>query len=199
MIVNQKKAREARHNAAAAPTSGGGSTRKWLLIAVGGAAVVALVVAGVLAAQGTGPAQPIISTVGDSITISGTDPITGKTVSLADYAGKPVVLNVWGSWCEGCVAEAADLQRFVVAHPEAQMIGIDLNDTTSGARSFYEKWGWTHPSIEDTRGEISKSLGLQGTPTTYFLDSSHRVVTRIIGETDFAGFEQGLAAAVSPT
>lgn len=198
--MNQKKARKTRRNAASSASPPGRRfSRKWPLIAAGGAVVVILAVAGVFAAQGTGPAQPIISTSGDSITISGTDPITGKKVSLADYEGKPVVLNVWGSWCEGCVAEAADLQRFVVAHPEAQMIGIDLNDTTSGARAFYEEWGWTHPSIEDTRGEISKSLGLQGTPTTFFLDSSHRVVTRIIGETDFAGFEQGLAAAVSPT
>lgn len=198
--MNQKKAREARRQAAAAaPDSKGRFSRTQLLIAAGSVAVVVVVVAGIVAARGTGPAQPIISSSGDSITISGTDPITGSAVSLADYAGKPVVLNVWGSWCEGCIAEAADLQRFVEAHPEAQMIGIDINDTKDGARAFYAQWGWKHPSIDDPRGEISKSLGLQGTPTTFFLDSSHRVVTRIVGETDFAGFEQGLAAAVTPT
>ncbi len=67
------------------------------------------------------------------------------------------------------------------------------------ARDFYARWGWKHPSIDDPRGEISKSLGLQGTPTTFFLDSSHRIVTRIVGETDLAGFEQGLAAVLSPS
>lgn len=198
--MNQKKAREARRQApAAAPESTARFSRTQLLIAAGTVAVVVVVVAGIFAARGTGPAQPIVSTSGDAITISGTDPITGSAVSLADYAGKPIVLNIWGSWCEGCIAEAADLQRFVEAHPEAQMIGIDLNDTNRGARAFYKQWGWQHPSIDDPRGEISKSLGLQGTPTTFFLDSSHRVVTRIVGETDFAGLEQGLAAAVSST
>jgi len=198
--VNQKKAREARRLAEAAePESGGRSSRTKLIIAAGTVAVVAVVVAGIFAARGTGPAQPVSSASGSAISLSGTDPISGKTVSLADYVGKPVVLNVWGSWCEGCGAEAADLQRFVIAHPEAQMIGIDLNDSTSGARSFYAEHGWKHPSIADPRGEISKGLGLQGTPTTYFLDSSHRLVTRIVGATDFAGFERGLAAAVPPT
>lgn len=198
--MNQKKAREARRLAdAAAPESGGRSSRTRLLIAVGGAAVIAVVVAGVFVARGTGPAQPIASASGSAISLSGTDPITGKTVSLADYEGTPIVLNVWGSWCEGCIAEAADLQRFVVAHPDVQMIGIDLNDSTSGARSFYAEHGWKHPSIADPRGEISKGLGLQGTPTTYFLDRDHRVVTQIVGATDLAGFEQGLKTALSGT
>lgn len=197
--MSQKKAREARRNAGT--TKGpppGRSTRTRLLIAGGGVAVVAVLVVGVFAARGTGPAQAIRASSGSPLSISGTDPITGKAVSIADYAGKPVVLNVWGSWCEGCNAEAADLQRFVVKHPEAQMIGIDLQDSASGARGFYAEHGWKHPSIDDPRGEISKGLGLQGTPTTFFLDSSHRIVTRIVGATDEAGFEQGLAAAVSP-
>jgi peroxiredoxin len=198
--VNQKKAREARRSVAAgAQESSARSARTWLLIAAAGAAVAAVVVAGVLVARDTGPAQPISASSGSGLTISGTDPITGKQVSLADYAGKPVVLNVWGSWCEGCIAEAADLQRFVVAHPEAQMIGIDLQDSADAARSFYAEHAWEHPSIDDPNGEISKSLGLQGTPTTFFLDSSHRIVTRIVGATDFTGFEQGLAMAVART
>jgi thiol-disulfide isomerase/thioredoxin len=196
--VSQKRAREARRQAGAAKTQPTGrSPRAWILIAAAGAAVVAVLVAGVLVARGTGPAQAVSASSSSAVSISGTDPVTGKNVSLADYAGKPVVLNVWGSWCEGCIAEAEDLQRFVERHPEAQMIGIDYQDSADGARRFYAEHGWKHPSIDDPHGEISKGLGLQGTPTTFFLDSSHRVVTRIVGATDEAGFEQGLAAAVA--
>lgn len=197
--VSQKRAREARRSAdVAKPQSVGRSPRARLLIAAAGAAtILVVVVAGVLVARGTGPARAVSVSSGSPISLSGTDPITGSSVSLADYAGKPVVINVWGSWCEGCIAEAADLQRFVERHPEAQMIGIDLQDSTDGARAFYARWGWKHPSISDPRGEISKGLGLQGTPTTFFLDKSHRIATRIVGATDTAGFEQGLAAALS--
>ena len=198
--MNQKKARETRRAAAGAEPSSNRSSRHTRLL-IGGAAllVVAIVGVGLLASRNTGPAQAVSSSSSSIVEISGTDPITGKSVDLASYVGKPVVLNVWGSWCEGCSAEAADLKKFVDRHPEVQMIGIDLQDSKEVARDFYARWGWKHPSIDDPRGEISKSLGLQGTPTTFFLDSSHRIVTRIVGETDLAGFEQGLAAVLSPT
>jgi len=116
---------------------------------------------------------------------------------LTELRGTPVVVNVWGSWCPGCIAEAEDLRRFAADHPEVQLIGVDLQDTRGAAREFYARWRWTHPSVFDPDGEISFSLGLQGTPSTFFLDRQHRIVSRIVGETDYAGFERGLEAAVA--
>lgn len=167
--------------------------RVWIAAVV---ALVALVGAGIVAARGTGPAEPIVNRSGGTVSFSGVDPITGRQVSLDDYAGRPVVINVWGSWCPGCAAEAVDLRRFAEDHSEAQVIGVDLQDSKSGAKAFYEDFRWTHPSVFDPNGEISYSLGLQGTPSTFFLDRRHRLVTRIVGETDYAGFERGLEAAL---
>lgn len=167
-------------------------------LAVAAAVVlVAAVAIGIVVARGTGPAEPIVARSGDPVSFSGSDPVTGERVSLDDYLGTPVVVNVWGSWCPGCIAEAEDLRRFAADHPEVQVIGVDLQDTKDAARDFYERWRWTHPSVFDPRGEISFSLGLQGTPSTFFLDRGHRVVTRIVGETDHAGFEKGLEAALA--
>lgn len=198
--MNQKKARETRRAAAGTEPSSNRSSRHTRLL-IGGAAllVVAIVGVGLLASRNTGPAQAVSSSSSSTVEISGTDPITGKSVDLASYVGKPVVLNVWGSWCEGCSAEAADLQKFVDRHPEVQMIGIDLQDSKGAARGFYTEHGWSHPSVFDPDGKISFALGLQGTPTTYFLDRDHRVVTQIVGATDLAGFEQGLKTALSGT
>jgi len=199
--VSQRKARELRRSSTnESPDFTRGRRRRSTVIAiVAAASVVALVAAGVFVARDTGPAQAVSSTSGSSVSFSGEDPITGKNVSLADYAGKPVVINVWGSWCEGCIAEAVDLRTFVERHPEVQMIGVDLQDTKDAARAFYARWGWRHPGVFDPRGEISASLGLQGTPTTFFLDREHRIVTRIVGATDLAGFERGLQEALSPS
>jgi len=155
-----------------------------------------VVAAGIVAARGTGVAEPIVQRGGQTVSFSGTDPVTGRKVSLADFAGKPVVINVWGSWCPGCAAEAEDLRRFAADHPEVQVVGVDLQDSASGAKAFYERFGWTHPSVSDPDGAISFSLGLQGTPSTFFLDREHRLVTRIVGETDYAGFQRGLEAAL---
>ncbi len=78
-----------------------------------------------------------------------------------------------------------------------KVVGIDLTDTSSGARAFYKRWHLDYPSIADPKGEIAASLGLQGTPTTYFLNRKHRLVTQIVGATNLAGFEQGASAAAS--
>lgn len=172
-----------------------GDRRAWVV--AGTLALIAVLVVGIVVARGTEAAEPIVQGGGDTVSFSGSDPITGKEVSLADYRGRPVVINVWGSWCPGCIAEAEDLRRFAADHPEARVIGVDLQDTRDAAKDFYERWRWTHPSVFDPDGEISFSLGLQGTPSTFFLDREHRIVTRIVGETDYASFVRGLEAALA--
>lgn len=204
--MSQKRARAARQaanqpvgKAAGRSSKVGkpGSGRNVRLLAAVTVAIVAAVVGGVLIARGRGAASAVAISSRSSISFSGADPITGNTVSTTAYAGKPLVVNVWGSWCPGCLEEAAALQTFVERHPEIQMIGIDLNDTKRGAQAFYRQTGWKHPSVYDPSGKIAYRLGLQGTPTTFFLDRDHRIVARIVGATDLAGFEQGLSQALS--
>lgn len=179
------------------------------VLAAAAAVLTAVVVAaGVVVARDTGPAQPTLTPVsnptptpssagdeGDAISFSGEDVLTGETVSLAEFRGKPVVINVWASWCPGCNAEARALGAFAEAHPEAAFVGINFQDSQGAARGFYDEFGWTFRSVFDPDGRIAFALGLQGTPTTIFLDSRHREAARIVGETDRQGFADGLAAA----
>jgi thiol-disulfide isomerase/thioredoxin len=127
--------------------------------------------------------------------LSGEDPITREEVALADFQGKPVVINIWASWCPGCNDEAADLREFAADHPEVVVLGVDFQDTFSGARDFYGRWDWEHPSIFDSSGSQTAALGLFGLPTTLFLDDRHRIGARVVGATDRAGFERGLELA----
>jgi thiol-disulfide isomerase/thioredoxin len=117
-------------------------------------------------------------------------------VSLAQFQDRPVVLNVWASWCTGCNQEAAGLARFAASHPGAQVLGVDTQDTTGGARAFYRKWHWHHPSIADPNGSLSARLAVTGLPTTYFLNRQHRVIAKIVGAGNLAEFEQGLRVAL---
>ncbi|MGH2383393.1 MAG: TlpA family protein disulfide reductase [Candidatus Limnocylindria bacterium] len=144
---------------------------------------------------GASVAQPVAVTPEAAPTLLGEDPITGDEVALADFRGKPVVINVWASWCPGCNDEAADLRQFAADHPEIVVLGVDFQDTVDGARRFYRRWEWTHPSIFDSSGTQSAALGLFGMPTTLFLDSEHRIAARVVGATDRAGFEHGLELA----
>ena len=144
---------------------------------------------------GDSGSRPVAVTPEPAPTLRGDDPVTGKEVALADFRGKPVVINIWASWCPGCIDEAADLREFAADHPEIVVLGVDFQDTFEGARRFYRRWAWTHPSIFDSSGTQTAALGLFGLPTTLFLDGRHRIAARVVGATDRAGFEHGLELA----
>jgi len=127
--------------------------------------------------------------------LAGTDPITGRKVSLADYAGRPVVVNFWSSTCFPCNQEAPTLRQLERDHPETVVLGVDSGDTTGGARSFYAKWHLTHPSIADPDGNLAARYAVIGLPTTFFLDARHRIAARLLGLGSVAAFERGLALA----
>jgi thiol-disulfide isomerase/thioredoxin len=137
--------------------------------------------ASVAAARGANP-----------LVLEGTDLITGQRISLASFKGKPIVLNFWASSCGACISEARALALFERAHPEAQVIGVDVQDSRSSARAWAKRFGWHHPNVFDPTGALTVRLGVEGLPTTYFLDRQHRVVARILGKTDLAGFSNGL-------
>lgn len=173
-------------------------SRRRITIAALLAAVAVVVIVGVLLGRDTGPATAVPSS-GDAerITFEGTDIVSGDELSLARFEGKLVVVTIWASWCPGCNAEARTLARFARAHPEAAFVGVDFSDTRDDVRGFYRKYGWAFPSVFDPDGKIAGELGLQGTPTTIFLDREHREVADIVGETDEAGFADGLEQATA--
>jgi thiol-disulfide isomerase/thioredoxin len=113
--------------------------------------------------------------------IAGRDALTGKRVSLAQFRGKPVFVNVWGSWCEGCNAEAPVLSRFAHSHArQVTFLGIDTIDSKPGALRFYKRFDLEYPSIWDPRGLIAGAWS-RGAPTTLVFDRRHRLVQRIEG------------------
>ena len=193
------------------------SRRRLAALALAGA-VVAVIAAGIVLAGGGESARPVAldddgastrapSTTGAEepaartepgpppLELVGPDPLTGKRVSLADFAGKPVVLNFWASWCTPCREELPALARFAEAHPEAAVVGVNFQDTQAGAKRLHADVGWTFPSIADPDGDIGARLGIQGMPTTFFLNADHQVIGLIAGGTDLEGFEEGFALA----
>lgn len=132
---------------------------------------------------------------GRPLRLQGRDVLTGKPAGLAAYAGRPVVVNFWSSSCGACFADALALARFERTHPAAAVLGVDVADSTAGARSLYRRVGWRHPSIADPSGRIAARLRLETLPTTLFLDRRHRVVERVNGQTTAAGLAAGYRRA----
>jgi thiol-disulfide isomerase/thioredoxin len=124
--------------------------------------------------------------------LGGADVITGEPVSLADFAGEPVILHVWASWCAPCAEEAPALARFAAAHADVAILGVDFQDVSADARRFSERFGWEHASIADPQGELAARLALLDLPTTIFLSAEGRIVARVSGPADPAALEKGL-------
>ncbi len=111
--------------------------------------------------------------------------LEGADISLADFRGKVVVLNVWGSWCTPCRAEAADFQQ---AHQDTQaqgveFLGINTRDATqANARAFTSSKGVTYPSLWDPDArEILKFTGQlnpNAIPSTLIIDREGRIAAR---------------------
>jgi thiol-disulfide isomerase/thioredoxin len=130
--------------------------------------------------------------------LSGADVVTGKPLSLADYKGRVVVVNVWGAWCGGCITEAPALRRFAERHPSIVLLGIDSEDSRAAARAFYRRYGLRHPSIFDPSDVLARRLRVHGLPTTYFLNRRHEIVATIAGTGTLAKFDRALHAAIGP-
>jgi thiol-disulfide isomerase/thioredoxin len=202
--MSWRRAKQARREPVAAPRRRWITERRVAFVAASVAVVVAIIGGFAIAHKRSGASAGAVSALpgavgragGDAPSLHGRDPITGRQVSLARFAGRPVVLNVWASWCSGCNQEAADLARFAASHRGAQVLGVDTQDTTGGARAFYRKWHWHHPSIADPSGSLSARLAVTGLPTTYFLDRRHREVAKIVGAGNRAEFERGLRLAL---
>jgi thiol-disulfide isomerase/thioredoxin len=128
---------------------------------------------------------------GEPVRLSGTT-LEGKPWSLADQAGKVVVLNVWGSWCGPCVAEAADLQQaweeLSGAGKPVQFMGIDFREDPQRGLAFQNAKGVGYPSLSDESGVLI--LALQGkaptVPTTLVLDRQGRIAARVNGQVSAA-------------
>ncbi|MBO1031787.1 TlpA family protein disulfide reductase [Tessaracoccus sp. SD287] len=120
----------------------------------------------------------------------GTD-LTGQPLSTSTWAGKVVVLNVWGSWCGPCRKEAPDLVKAAAATGElAQFIGINTRDNSAAtALAFERTFGVEYPSFFDPTGELLLKLNdlpPSAIPSTLVLDTQGRAAARVLGATTAA-------------
>jgi thiol-disulfide isomerase/thioredoxin len=130
----------------------------------------------------------------------------GKTIGTGDYAGKVLIVNIWGSWCGPCRTEAADLE-FVLNQTKASgvdLLGIDVRDVREAAADFVTDRGLTYGSIFDPPGRTLVDLNgypRNTVPSTIVLDRQHRVAAvylTTIRVADLIPLVQRLAAEPSP-
>ena len=115
--------------------------------------------------------------------------LEGRRARLADYRGKVVVVNVWGSWCPPCRAEAPMLAAAArdLAHRGVAFLGIDSrNPERAGPLAFQRRYRIPYPSIYDPDGRtllaFHGTLSPSSIPSTVVIDRQGRVAASVIGQ-----------------
>ena len=119
----------------------------------------------------------------------------GQHISLAQYAGHPLILNFFASWCEPCQRETPLIARFYRSHQRSVIIvGIDVNDSNSAGLAFARKMGVAYPVASDPAPmAMALSYGVAALPQTFFLNAQHRIVKRVIRAVTLTDLRRGVA------
>jgi cytochrome c biogenesis protein CcmG/thiol:disulfide interchange protein DsbE len=113
---------------------------------------------------------------------------SGGSGSLAEYRGKPVLLNVWASWCPPCKSEMPLLEKAHARMTAAggTVLGVDVQDDRQEALAFLRSKRITFPSLRDRDRSYIQRLGVTGYPETFLIDRAGRVVALRRGPVDQA-------------
>lgn len=124
--------------------------------------------------------------IGDAMPAITLPDVSGTPVDLARFRGRPLLINVWASWCGPCVEEMPALAAFAAAQPAdgVQVLGLAL-DTPEGVRDFLTQVPVGYPIVLDTPGPADASVRLgnaQGLlPYSVLVDARGRIVKQKLG------------------
>jgi peroxiredoxin len=109
--------------------------------------------------------------------------LDGLAYELADYRGKPLIVNFWGTFCPPCRNE---MPAFQTAYDKwkdkgVQLVGINLSEDQLSVRSFARQVGAKFPILLDRNRQIEKKYGIKQYPTTFFIAADGKIQDIVIG------------------
>jgi len=132
--------------------------------------------------NGVPPASPRQGFAAPDFTL---DLLGGGEVTLSDLRGKPVVVNLWASWCLPCRAEMPAIERVYRDYQDLGLVVLGVNttnqDSEADAAAFVRQYGLTFPIPLDRDGSVSVRYALRGLPTTFFIDREGIIRSVVVG------------------
>ena len=107
----------------------------------------------------------------------------GRSKKFSDYRGKPLIINIWASWCGPCRAEMGSLERLSHRYGGNQfnVIGISTDDYGKAAAAFIKGSGVTFENYLDSKVFLENMLGANMIPLTILVDAHGRILEKIHG------------------
>ena len=122
----------------------------------------------------------------------------GTAASVADFRGRPVLVNLWATWCLPCIIELPALDALAGAHKGLAVLPVSQD--LGGWRAVDKFWGdakfaTLKPRL-DKAGDYAQAVGAAGLPVSILYDAQGREVWRIAGSVDWSSAE--VVAALNP-
>ncbi len=144
-------------------------------------------------ADAAAPAAPGPVAVGHALPDVIMTGLNGPQRSLSSYRGRPLIINVWASWCSPCRKEAASLERLAWSEAGGRytVIGISTDDDRNAALAWLKQSNATVTHYIDSgpRWTLEHMLGASSIPVTVLVDAGGRVVARFRGARDWSSAE----------
>ncbi len=119
--------------------------------------------------------------------------LDGSDTTLKDFAGKPLLVNLWATWCAPCVAEMPTLDSLAAAYGPKGLTVLAISQDSQGAKlvqPFFAKKGFRHlKSWIDPENQLGFHYATGMLPTTILYDAQGKEIARVIGAMDWSGKE----------
>lgn len=109
--------------------------------------------------------------------------LSGASRKLSEFRGKPLIINVWASWCGPCQQEMSSLERLARSKVGRQftVIGISTDDYPEAAHAFLKRYKTSFGHFIDQRLLLENMLGADHLPLTLLVDAKGRVLAKYVG------------------
>ena len=109
--------------------------------------------------------------------------LIGKSRKFSEFKGKPLIINVWASWCGPCREEMGSLDRLSRKYggKKFRVIGISTDDDRNAAAAYIRQAGVSFETFIDSKVFLENMLGANTIPLTILVDAKGRVLLKVRG------------------
>ncbi|MEX2328529.1 MAG: TlpA disulfide reductase family protein [Nitriliruptoraceae bacterium] len=118
----------------------------------------------------------------DAVLEPGGWPEAAAWIRRENELGRPVLVNIFASWCIPCRREMPLMVEAATSHPDIAFLGIDHLDQIDAATSFVQEMDIEFATLHDVTGDVAAAIGARGMPTTAMFDRDGRLVAHHTGE-----------------